>query len=164
MKNNGKVHDVRSLACKIKVLNGCVLWTWKWTIGVGTGRSEKHFILPKHFFFLTMPKYVGRSKSSETTRISLWIYDGIISNLVKQSIKLPFSNFSMMFERCSTQGDIWRHPLMTSYNRDPVRKMTEIFLSKWRTITNVYVSFGEYCFRSKRTWLSIIGTNNSLNS
>ena len=50
MKNNGKVHDVRSLACEIKVLNGRVLWTWKWTIGVGTGRSEKHFILPKHFF------------------------------------------------------------------------------------------------------------------
>ena len=23
MKNNGKVRDVRSLACKIKVLNGC---------------------------------------------------------------------------------------------------------------------------------------------
>ena len=32
MKNNGKVHDVRSLACKIKVLNSCVRGTWKWTI------------------------------------------------------------------------------------------------------------------------------------
>ena len=32
MKNNGKVLDVRSLACKIKVLNGRVLGTWKWTI------------------------------------------------------------------------------------------------------------------------------------
>ena len=33
MKNNGKVRDVRSLACKIKVLNGRVPGTWKWTIG-----------------------------------------------------------------------------------------------------------------------------------
>ena len=32
MKNNGKVRDVRSMACKIKVLNGCVPETWKWTI------------------------------------------------------------------------------------------------------------------------------------
>ena len=32
MKNNGKVRDVCSLACKIKVLNGCVPGTWKWTI------------------------------------------------------------------------------------------------------------------------------------
>ena len=32
MKNNGKVRDVRSLACKIKVLNGRVPGTWKWTI------------------------------------------------------------------------------------------------------------------------------------
>ena len=31
-KNNGKVRDVRSLACKIKVLNGHVPGTWKWTI------------------------------------------------------------------------------------------------------------------------------------
>ena len=162
MKNNGKVHDVRSLACKIKVLNGCVLWTWKWTIGVGTGRLEKHFILPKHFF-LDYAKIRGQIKK-------FWNYSHISLNIrhnyikLIQSIKLPFPNFSMMFERCSTQGDIWRHPLMTSCNRDPARKMTEIFLSKWRTITNVYVSFGEYCFRSKRTWFSIIGTNNSLNS
>ena len=34
MKNNGKVRDVRSLACKIKVLNGRVPGTWKWTIYV----------------------------------------------------------------------------------------------------------------------------------
>ena len=32
MKNNGKVCDVRGLACKIKVLNGRALETWKWTI------------------------------------------------------------------------------------------------------------------------------------
>ena len=32
MKNNGKVRDVRILACKIKVLNGRVPGTWKWTI------------------------------------------------------------------------------------------------------------------------------------
>ena len=32
MKNNGKVRDVRSLVCKIKVLNGRVPGTWKWTI------------------------------------------------------------------------------------------------------------------------------------
>ena len=32
MKNNGKVLDDRSLACKIKVLNGHVLGTWKWAI------------------------------------------------------------------------------------------------------------------------------------
>ena len=32
MKNNGKVRDVRSLACKIKVLNGRVPGTWKWAI------------------------------------------------------------------------------------------------------------------------------------
>ena len=32
MKNNGKVRDVRSHACKIKVLNGLVPGTWKWTI------------------------------------------------------------------------------------------------------------------------------------
>ena len=32
MKNNGKVRDVSSLACKIKVLNGRVPGTWKWTI------------------------------------------------------------------------------------------------------------------------------------
>ena len=32
MKNNVKVCDVRSLACKIKVLNGHVPGTWKWTI------------------------------------------------------------------------------------------------------------------------------------
>ena len=32
MKNNGKVRDVRSLAWKIKVLNGPVPGTWKWTI------------------------------------------------------------------------------------------------------------------------------------
>ena len=35
MKNNGKVRDVRSLACKIKVLNGHVPGTWKWTIATG---------------------------------------------------------------------------------------------------------------------------------
>ena len=29
MKNNGKVRDVRSLACKIKVLNSRVPGTWK---------------------------------------------------------------------------------------------------------------------------------------
>ena len=34
MKNNGKVRDVRSLACKIKVLNGRVPGTWKWTIAL----------------------------------------------------------------------------------------------------------------------------------
>ena len=33
MKNNIKEHDVRSLACKIKVLNCCVQGTKKWTIG-----------------------------------------------------------------------------------------------------------------------------------
>ena len=32
MKNNGKVCNVRSLECKIKVLNGHVPETWKWTI------------------------------------------------------------------------------------------------------------------------------------
>ena len=32
MKNNGKVCDVRSLAGKIKGLNGHVPGTWKWTI------------------------------------------------------------------------------------------------------------------------------------
>ena len=32
MKNNGIVRDVSSLACKIKVLNGRVPGTWKWTI------------------------------------------------------------------------------------------------------------------------------------
>ena len=32
MKNNGKVRDVRSLTCKIKVLNGRVPGSWKWTI------------------------------------------------------------------------------------------------------------------------------------
>ena len=32
MKNNGKVCDVRSMACNIKVLNGRVPGTWKWTI------------------------------------------------------------------------------------------------------------------------------------
>ena len=32
MKNNGIMRDVRSLACKIKVLNGRVPGTWKWTI------------------------------------------------------------------------------------------------------------------------------------
>ena len=32
MKNNGKVRDVVSLTCKIKVLNGRVPGTWKWTI------------------------------------------------------------------------------------------------------------------------------------
>ena len=32
MKNNSKVCDVHSLVCKIKVLNGRVLGTWKWTI------------------------------------------------------------------------------------------------------------------------------------
>ena len=32
MKNNGKMRDVRSLACKIKVLNDRVQGTWKWTI------------------------------------------------------------------------------------------------------------------------------------
>ena len=31
-ENNGKVHDVRSLVCKFKVLNGRVPGTWKWTI------------------------------------------------------------------------------------------------------------------------------------
>ena len=29
MENNDKMRDVRSLACKIKVLNGRVLGTWK---------------------------------------------------------------------------------------------------------------------------------------
>ena len=32
MKNNGKVCDVPSLVCKIKVLNGCVPGTWKWSV------------------------------------------------------------------------------------------------------------------------------------
>ena len=32
MKNKGKLCDVRSLACKITVLNDCVPGTWKWTI------------------------------------------------------------------------------------------------------------------------------------
>ena len=32
MKNNDKVRDVRSLACKIKILNGYSPETWKWTI------------------------------------------------------------------------------------------------------------------------------------
>ena len=45
----------------------------------------------------------------------------------------------------------------------PGEKMTEIFLANRGTITNNYVSFGEYCFISKRTWLSITGTNISLN-
>ena len=40
MKNNGKVRDVRSLAYKIKVLNGRVPGTWKWTI---RNRCEKPF-------------------------------------------------------------------------------------------------------------------------
>ena len=31
-KNNGKVRDVHSLTCKIKVLNGHVPETRKWTI------------------------------------------------------------------------------------------------------------------------------------
>ena len=35
MKNDRKVRDVRSRACKIKVLNGRVPGTWKWTIGIG---------------------------------------------------------------------------------------------------------------------------------
>ena len=35
MKNNGKVCDVRSLACKIKVLNGRVPGSWKWTNNSG---------------------------------------------------------------------------------------------------------------------------------
>ena len=34
MKNNGKVRNVCSLACKIKVLNRRVPGTWKWTIYV----------------------------------------------------------------------------------------------------------------------------------
>ena len=38
---------------------------------------------------------------------------------------------------------------MTSYNSDPVKKMTDIFFSKRGTITYMYVSFGEYCFQIK---------------
>ena len=45
MKNNGKVRDVRSLACKIKVLNGRVPGTWKWTIQY----------LPSWFYYLLFP-------------------------------------------------------------------------------------------------------------
>ena len=49
MKNNGKVRDVRSLACKIKVLNDCVTGTWKWTIKqlfqIYVGNS--HTIVPR---------------------------------------------------------------------------------------------------------------------
>ena len=40
MKNNGKVCDVRSLACKIKVLNGRVPGTWQWTIWKKSEVSE----------------------------------------------------------------------------------------------------------------------------
>ena len=37
MKNNGKVCDVHSLVCNIKILNGLVPGTWKWTFKDTTG-------------------------------------------------------------------------------------------------------------------------------
>ena len=55
----------------------------------------------------------------------------------------------MMFEWHSLQGEMWRHRLMTARNSDLVRKTMEIFLSKRRTMTNIYVSFGEFCFLIK---------------
>ena len=45
-----------------------------------------------------MPKYVGRSKSSETTRISLWIYDGIISNLVQETAEDGMAGLQSKFQ------------------------------------------------------------------
>ena len=45
MKNNGKVLDVRSLACQIKVLNGRVTGTWKWTIKDNLCYTVKHALM-----------------------------------------------------------------------------------------------------------------------
>ena len=65
-----------------------------------------------------------------------WNYSHISLNIRRnyikliQSTKLTCLNFAVMFERRSTQGEMWRHCFMTSWNSDPVRKMTEIFLSK----------------------------------
>ena len=42
MKNNDKVRDVRGLACKIKVLNGRIPGTLKWTIG------NNDMVIPRH--------------------------------------------------------------------------------------------------------------------
>ena len=41
MKNNGKVRDVRSLACKIIVFNGRSRGTWKWAIAE---RFSRYFL------------------------------------------------------------------------------------------------------------------------
>ena len=63
-----------------------------------------------------------------------------------QSTKLPFPYFATMFEWRSRQGHMWLHHLMTSCSSDTARKMAEIFLSKQRTMTNIHVSFSEFCF------------------
>ena len=63
MKNNGKVRDVRSLACKIKVLNGRVPGTWKWTIW-------------QHIFHVreSDPRLLTHCSADWVSKMSLFIY------------------------------------------------------------------------------------------
>ena len=81
-----------------------------------------------------------------------WNYSHISLNIRQNYIKLiqntelTFPHFAMMFEWRNTQEEMWRHRLMTSCNSHPVRQMTENVLSKWRTMTNNFESFGEFLF------------------
>ena len=72
----------------------------------------------------------------------------------------------MMFEWRNTQADMWRHYLVTSCTSDLAQNLTEIFLSKERTITNFYASFGDYSIQIKMILTEhyrymYIGINNS---
>ena len=58
---------------------------------------------------------------------------------------LPLPNFAMMFDWRSTHANMWRHHLMTLYNREPAKYLSGNFYSK-EIITNIYASFGDYYF------------------
>ena len=45
----------------------------------------------------------------------------------------------------NSHWDKWRHHLMTTCNCDSARKITEIFLTKRRTVTNIYSTLNDYC-------------------
>ena len=139
--------DVGPLAIRHIYSHFCVLLSYLLNLGL-VSYDVYHSIQPYHPLSMLHKQH----RNIRGWIKKFWNYSHISLNIrqnyikLTQNTELTFPHFAMTFEWRNTQGEMWRHRLMTSYNRDLVRKMTEIFLSKWKTMTNIYMSFGEFFF------------------
>ena len=151
MKNNGKVGDVHSLACKTKVLNGRVPGTWKWTIDASpyTNRTPKtkpwHKSVTKKFDYTKIADG-GSYKVIDVVVRKIWPYTctrpltviwtdmGLVRVRINPLIKTW--NFHDPLRRCAFTPNLVKSclQLLMQHNRQRNDKSTH----PWCTFCQIY--------------------------